>query len=85
MYDLLEDEQACFLMCKRMHVEDDEERESLILKVGADSGEALGRLCKYGKSDTSSAADRWIYSDRLSDLCTHPLYEGEGEAVAAVM
>jgi len=68
-----------------------EERDSLILNVGDHelrSARILvryeGKLFKYVKSDSSSAADRWIYSNRLSDVWTEPLYDDLGEAVAAV-
>merc|ERR1719295_1015302 len=62
-----------------------EERDSLVLNVGDDELRSARilvrvgeRLFKYAKSDSTSAADRWIYSDRLSDVWTQPMYSEDG-------
>jgi len=61
------------------------ERDALVLNVGDDgllSARILvrvdGKLFKYAKSDAMNGADRWIYSDRLSDVWTQPSYYESG-------
>lgn len=68
-----------------------EERDALVLNVGDDelrSARILvrvgGKLFKYAKSDSTSAADRWIYSDRLSDVWTQPMYSDDEMKVLGI-
>merc|ERR1719464_2709545 len=68
------------------------ERDALVLNVGDDGLKSArilvrvdGKLFKYAKSDSESASDRWIYSNRLSDVWTQPSYlDAESGVVSGI-